>query len=75
MPANNCGNDLSGTKCTGDHSKLVCGSGNVYCATLGVTDTSGSDENNPVDESEATIFYMQAIPVYDASAPAKTCFG
>ena len=32
MPANNCGKeDSAGTKCKGDHSKLLCGSGNAYC--------------------------------------------
>ena len=32
MPENKCSKDLGGgNKCTGDHSKLLCGSGNAYC--------------------------------------------
>ena len=35
MPANSCNKDLgNGTKCKGDHSKLLCGSGNPYCAAV-----------------------------------------
>ena len=35
MPANNCGKeDSAGTKCRGDHSKLLCGSGNAYCFAI-----------------------------------------
>ena len=31
MRSNSCGEDVSGTRCTGDHSRLLHGSGNVYC--------------------------------------------
>ena len=33
-PQNSCGfdKDGSGSKCSGDHSRMVCGSGNIYCA-------------------------------------------
>ena len=31
MKANSCGVDVSGTKCVGDHSRLLHASGNVYC--------------------------------------------
>ena len=35
MPANNCNKeDSAGTKCKGDHSKLLCGSGNAYCFAM-----------------------------------------
>ena len=37
MPANSCNKDLgNGVKCKGDHSKLLCGSGNPYCAAVSV---------------------------------------
>ena len=32
MPSNKCGKENSaGVKCKGDHSKVLCGSGNAYC--------------------------------------------
>ena len=31
MKSNSCGEDVSGTRCTGDHSRLLHGSGNVFC--------------------------------------------
>ena len=31
MKVNSCGVDVSGTKCVGDHSRLLHASGNVYC--------------------------------------------
>ena len=32
MRPNSCGENAGGSKCSGDHSKLLHGSGNVYCA-------------------------------------------
>ena len=32
MTPNKCGKETSsGVKCKGDHSKMLCGSGNAYC--------------------------------------------
>ena len=40
MKPNSCGEDINGTKCIADHSKLLHGSGNVYC---GVAKSKGLD--------------------------------
>ena len=46
-PKNNCGADKpGGSKCANDHSKFVCGSGSVYCAT--------AKFSKPVDQSTSS---------------------
>ena len=74
MKANNCGADLSGSTCTGDHSKLLHGSTNVYCAALNAAaqkPLSGSDLFSCVKESEETIFYHQDIPFKKSKVKAR----
>ena len=62
MPPNSCNKDDStGTKCKGDHSRLLCGSGNAYCFAAkvipqdnhGITDSS--DAFNDVNEDADTV--------------------
>ena len=74
MPANSCGKDLTGTRCTGDHSKLLCGSGNTYCAvvSVGKSVTTDMSENEKIDENVGTIFYIQDLEVSGASQTAET---
>ena len=76
---NSCGEDQSGVKCQGDHSRLVHGSGNVYCAAISSKSTNSRlstkkpikkaclENSNQgfdcVNESEETIFYVQTVPV------------
>ena len=74
MKANNCGADLGGNTCTGDHSKLLHGSTNVYCAALNAAaqkPLSGSDLFSCVKESEETIFYHQDIPFKKSKVKAR----
>ena len=67
MKANSCGKEISGSKCTGDHSRLVCGSGSAYCAALTVQSASTST----VDQGQTTVFFIQNIPVKESDKPAK----
>ena len=73
MKSNSCGEEVSGTKCTGDHSKLLHGSGNVYCGAANSKSLSSrssssnvcsdelSDPFSIVDESEVAIYFLQLI--------------
>ena len=77
--ANNCGEDNGGVKCVGDHSKLVHGSGNVYCAALRsravksnavgkkISQSAYVNGSNAqfdcINESEETLYYVQDVPV------------
>ena len=70
MPANSCNNDLAGgVKCKGDHSKLLCGSGNPYCAAANV---QGDDEFGKVENSAETVYFLQDIPVVNCEGTART---
>ena len=81
MPANSCNKDLAGgAKCKGDHSKLLCGSGNPYCAAVSAQqhrvsplgkDVDGGDFAN-VDESADTVYFLQDIPVQGSHKTART---
>ena len=82
MTANNCMKDLpNGVKCTGAHSRLLCGSGNAYCfaAKAGqkvapevskVCDVDLED----VNESAETVCFFQNIPVQGHDVQARTFF-
>ena len=73
MTANSCGKENSnGVKCKGDHSRLLCGSGNAYCFAVygsrsksaSVTHHTGSvgapdDDFSCIDETANTVFYLQ----------------
>ena len=79
MPANNCGKvDISGVKCNGDHSKLLCGSGNAYCfatkpVSTSVEEVKGKDDEfGSIDESADTVLYIQDIPVEGSTVKART---
>ena len=72
MKPNSCGADVGATKCTGDHSKLLHGSGNVYCAVLSAGLTSSSaDMFDCVKEEEATVYYLQDIKVKKSKDPCR----
>ena len=81
MPANSCNKDLAGgVKCKGDHSKLLCGSGNPYCAAVSVQqretsplgmDVDGGDFTS-VDESVETVYFLQDIPLQGCEKNART---
>ena len=72
MSANSCGVDVSGSRCTGDHSRLLHGSGNVYCAALSAgLASSRTDLFSCVKEEEATLYYIQDIPIKKSSMPAR----
>ena len=74
MKANSCGADLGGSACTGDHSKLLHGSTNVYCAALNAGNQkplSGPDQFSCVKESEETLFYHQDIPFKRSKVKAR----
>ena len=53
-PKASCGyNKGGGVKCKGDHSRMVCGSGNAYCATIqfsGPVQNSSSDTDSSNSE-------------------------
>ena len=69
MPANSCNNDLGGgTRCKGDHSKLLCGSGNPYCAA---SNASSDEEFGNADIQADTVYFMQDIPVANCKQPAR----
>ena len=80
---NSCGEDNAGVKCTGDHSKLVHGSGNVYCAALhsqsylpgkqtfqGALANCSDNRFKCVNEDADTLYYVQDVPV-KGSASAR----
>ena len=75
MRANSCGADLGGGACTGDHSKLLHDSGNVYCAALNAATSHllgpATDLFSCVKESEETIFFLQDIPIRKSRVLAR----
>ena len=76
MPSNNCNKeDTAGTKCKGDHSKLLCGSGNAYCFALNAVGSlvdANEEAFKAVDELAMTVFYLQDIPVAGHDVKART---
>ena len=70
MPANSCNNDLAGgVKCKGDHSRLLCGSGNPYCAAANV---HSDDEFGEAENAAETVYFLQDIPVTNCEGTART---
>ena len=70
MAPNSCNkDDGSGAKCKGDHSRLLCGSGNAYCFAaktrrkVALDSSDPSDAFNEVNEDADTVQYFQDIPV------------
>ena len=70
MKPNSCGFNLGTDTCQGDHSKLVHGTTNVYCAALSA---SGSTVQrfSCVKENQETIFFLQDIPVRKTRSSAR----
>ena len=70
-PKNNCFKDKDGgAKCNGDHSRMVCGSGNVYCASakfskslLHDTSTDSSSDSASLDVDAETLMLLEDIKV------------
>ena len=72
MTPNNCGADIGGSKCNADHSNLLHGSGNVYCAAINAKSAvPTSDLFSCVKEDEDTIYYLQDIPVKGSKKSAR----
>ena len=83
MKPNSCGENVNGSKCNADHSKLLHGSGNVYCGAArsgGVCSKSnilpcGSDNSDPfsiVNETEVAVFFIQDIPLNKSKTFCRT---
>ena len=81
MQANSCNKDDSaGVKCKGDHSRLLCGSGNAYCYAARTkfvpepkkNDTAATDDFDVVNEAADTVPYFQDIPVEGYDVKART---
>ena len=69
-PRNSCSSlKADGSKCTGDHSKMVCGTRNVYCAVTQVASSmldskSVKDRIVSQDKLEAeTVMLLEDVPV------------
>ena len=72
MRDTSCGVDVGGTRCTGDHSRLLHEHGNVYCAAVNSLSAPhethsgkhvhGADVFDNVKENEDIVFYLQDIP-------------
>ena len=75
MKANSCSVNSGSGVCTGDHSKLLHGTTNVYCAALQVkishVATSPDDPFTCVHEDQETVFYLQNIPAKNSSFNSK----
>ena len=76
-----CGVDMGSSKCSGDHSKMLHGSGNIYCAAVGAgsavlrksaqRSVSESDLFACVNEHEDTLYYLQDIPIKKSKTNAR----
>ena len=81
MKPRECGVDMGSSKCSGDHSKMLHGSGNIYCAAVGAgsavlrksaqRSVSESDLFACVNEHEDTLYYLQDIPIKKSKANAR----
>ena len=71
MKSNSCGYVNGSIVCQADHSKLLHGTTNVYCATM---NAHCSTENlfSCVKENEETVFYIQDIPTVGSKFKART---
>ena len=78
-----CGENMNGSRCNADHSKLLHGSGNVYCGvarsrgiyskldSLSVSPTF-SDPFSIVNENEVAVFFIQDIPLSNTDTLSRT---
>ena len=74
---NKCGANLGTGTCSGDHSKLLHGSSNVYCAALDATvmQYAASDDNfSCVKENAEIVFFLQDIPVRKSANLARESY-
>ena len=71
MKSNSCGYVNGSIVCQADHSKLLHGTTNVYCAAM---NAHSSSENlfSCVKENEETVFYIQDIPTVGSKFKART---
>ena len=60
MPVIDCKEVINGSRCHRDHSRLVCNSGVAYCLAARA---SGHSNRVDINEHQATLHYMQDIPV------------
>ena len=70
MKANSCGFILRSSSCQGDHSRLLHGTTNVYCAAVN-TCGSSTGEFACVKEDLETVFFLQDIPVRKNKSAAR----
>ena len=70
MKANSCGFILGSGSCQGDHSRLLHGTTNVYCAAVN-TSGSSTGEFACVKEDLETVFFLQDIPVRKSKSMAR----
>ena len=71
MKSNNCGYSTGSSVCNADHSKLLHGTSNVYCAALHAH-SSNPTSFSCVKENEETVFFIQDIPVAKSRLMART---
>ena len=61
-PQVSCKEQVDGSECGKDHSRLVCQSGVAYCTNLAVK-TAVNSESSRIDENIPTIPYLQDVTV------------
>ena len=74
-PKNSCNKDNgTGTSCQGDHSRMVCGSGNVYCATTSYSKAvfNESSDSDTIPVNEETIMLLEDVRINSSNAQS-TC--
>ena len=62
VPPVSCKEQIDGSQCGKDHSKLVCGSGLAYCTALNVKTVAMLNVSH-IDEGSPTISYLQDVIV------------
>ena len=85
MKPNPCNETVNGSKCSGDHSKLLHGSGNAYCGVAKSSSVQSQSQNSAisssnsiddpfsiVNESEVAVYFLQDIPLNNKSAFTRT---
>ena len=71
-----CSADISGKKCGGAHSTMVCGSGNAYCGAVKPTyvstsDTSDCSDVDFPDLTAETLLVFQDVQIAGVVSPAR----
>ena len=84
-----CGLDKNGVKCQSDHSRLVCGSGVVYCGNTNISVSSGissssssntstssseSDDSSFPDLDAETLLIFQDVKIDGVQGEHSACF-